>query len=343
MTALAGEQPDRVPHFLFGMDPKLTKHMVDGDLWAAYALLGIDAFPVRIAYYCQGLPAAASFTMDISDDESRGGGIFAGWNGPDEFGRVWSRGAYVGGDLKTWEDLDKYTPQENWEDRTPSEVLQRVRERYPDKAVGVHVHLGPFGTTLERMGFEHFCLSLFNDRELVAEAIKRQADWILGYFRYVEELGVDYLVMGDDVAYKGATFVSPRDFEELAVPHFKRIVDSVNIPVIWHSDGYIEELVGKAIEIGFKGIHPVEANAGNDMGRIKKRFGNRITLIGNVDALNVLTRNDPTEVRREVDRCMTEAKTGGAYMLATSNSAHFDCRPEAIIEMYRYGAEVGIY
>jgi uroporphyrinogen decarboxylase len=193
------------------------------------------------------------------------------------------------------------------------------------------------------MGFEHFFYSLYDDRELVKELIERRTQWFIDICRYVQELGADYVVMGDDVAFKGKTFVSPDDFKELAIPHYKRIVDALDIPVFWHSDGFIEPLIDLAIEAEIKGLHAIEPVAGNDLGRIKEKYGDKLVLLGNVDCVTVLTTTSLDLVREDVDRCMRQAKKGGGYMLASSNSLHGSCTLEAVKEMYRYGAEVGRY
>jgi uroporphyrinogen decarboxylase len=83
--------------------------------------------------------------------------------------------------------------------------------------------------------------------------------------------------------------------------------------------------------------------AGNDLGRVKEKYGDKLVLLGNVDCVTVLTTTDLDLVRKDVDRCMGQAKKGGGYMLATSNSLHTSCTLEAVKEMYRYGAEVGKY
>jgi uroporphyrinogen decarboxylase len=159
----------------------------------------------------------------------------------------------------------------------------------------------------------------------------------------VVELGADFVVMGDDVAYKNKTFISPRKFEDLVIPFYKKIVEALNVPVIWHSDGYVTPLLKGAIEAGIKGILPLEPTAGVDLGEVKKSYGEKLILVGNVDCVYVLCQADLEEVRKEVRRCMAEAKEGGGYMLSDSNSLHVGCNIEAVLEMYRYAQEIGQY
>ena len=45
------------------------------------------------------------------------------------------------------------------------------------------------------------------------------------------ELGVDFAFLGDDMGFKGHGYVSPQDFRELGFPYYRRIVDSLPVPV----------------------------------------------------------------------------------------------------------------
>jgi len=343
LSAIHHREPDRVPLYAFSLDPKFIRAFGDGNPFKAFDALGLDSFPIRVQNWCQGVPLLASLVMEIPEDQQTAGGAFAGWNGIDEFGRIWERGSYIGGALKTWDDIDKYVPPLKLEERTPPELMQKYKDLYPDKAYALNHHSGPFGLTMESMGFEHFFFMLYDDRDLVKEVLERRTKWYIEVCKYVQDLGADYLVMGDDVAYKGKTFVSPEDFTELAIPLYKRIVDALDIPVFWHSDGYVRPLIGLALDAGIRGFHALEPVAGNDLGEIKSKYGDRAVLIGNVDCVNVLTTTDLALVRAEVDRCMSQAKKGGGFMIATSNSLHGACTPEAVWEMYRYAREVGAY
>jgi len=343
MATMNHQEPDRVPLYSFSVDAKFIKAFGDGNALKTYEVMGLDSFPIRAQNWCQGMPAMASLVMDVAEENQTAGGAFGGWDGIDEFGRIWKKGSYIGGALKTRKDIDKYIPPLKLEERTPPGVMEKYKELYPDKAYCLNSHTGPFGLTMESMGFEHFFYSLFDDRDLVKEVIKRRTQWFIDICMYAQDLGADFVVMGDDVAYKGKTFVSPDDFRELAIPHFKRIVDALDIPVLWHSDGFIEPLIGLGVEAGFKGLHAIEPVAGNDLGRVKEKYGDKLVLLGNVDCVTVLTTTDLELVREDVDRCMGHAKKGGGYMLATSNSLHTSCTLEAVKEMYRYGAEVGKY
>ena len=112
---------------------------------------------------------------------------------------------------------------------------------------------------------------------------------------------------------------------------------------MWHSDGYITPLLETAVLSGLVGVHSLEPKAGVKLDEVKKAFGDRLVLAGNVDCGEALTQADLEVVRQEVRRCMDQAKEGGRYILSDSNSIHAGCNPEAVKEMYRYAREIGRY
>lgn len=335
--------PDRVPLFTLGLDPIFIKEFGGGSPYRALKALNVDIFPIRSMAWCQDKPQLASLREEIPPEMLLSGGFFGGWDGVDEFGRIWKQGSYLGGMVKTEEDIEKYVPPLRLEERTDPAQTRAVMEKYSDKAFALSSHTGPFGMAMESMGQVEFCLAYMDNRELVRKHLRARTHWFMGIARYGQELGVDLILMGDDVAYKERTFISAEDFTQLVIPEYKRICDAVDIPVIWHSDGYITPLLNGAVSAGLAGVHALEPAAGVDLGQVKKDYGDRLVLMGNVDVGEVLCQEDIVVVRRDVDRCMSQAKEGGGYMLSDSNSLHAACKAGAIHEMFRYGKEVGRY
>jgi uroporphyrinogen decarboxylase len=249
----------------------------------------------------------------------------------------------VGGALKTEEDIEKYIPPLRLEERTDPSAVKLVKDKYADKAFCLNFHSGPFGLTIESMGFENGFLTFHENPDFVMEVVRRRTEWFIKVAGYVVDLGVDFVVMGDDVAYKNKTFISPQKFEEMVIPFYKRIIDELKVPVIWHSDGYVTPLLAGAIQAGFRGIQPLEITAGVDLGEVKKLYGDKLVLVGNVDCVYTLCQSDVELVRKEVRRCMSQAKEGGRYILSDSNGLHSGCNTSAVLEMFRFAKEIGQY
>jgi len=343
LAAFNGQIPDQVPVLTFGIDPKFITKLGAGTLAKTFETLGLDVHPIYSQNWCQGIPLSASLSRDVPEEMQTSGGTFGGWDGIDEFGRIWKRGSYVGGVIRTEEDIEQYVPDLKLEERTDPVRTKSIINKRPDKCFALITHTGPFGLSMESIGFEEFFYMFVDNRAFVEKLIWKRTRWFAEIAAHSAELGADFIMMGDDVAFKGRTFISPEDFKELMVPCYRYIVTRAGIPVIWHSDGYITPLLDAAVESGMAGVHSLEPTAGVNLGEVKQDYGDRLVLVGNVDCGEVLSQDDLGKVRREVRRCMNQAKENGRYILSDSNSIHAGCNPEAVVEMFRYAREIGAY
>jgi uroporphyrinogen decarboxylase len=192
------------------------------------------------------------------------------------------------------------------------------------------------------MGFERFFLRLVDDPAFIHKLLADRTKWCVAVCQKAVSLGAEVLVVGDDAAGRDGPLISPRMWREFVLPYHRLLVDSVDVPVIWHSDGNTQRLLPFAIEAGFVGFHGLEPAAGMDLRRIKQEFGNDLVLLGNID-IRVLFGTDLGAVRAEVDRCLAQGAPGGGYMIATCNSIFAGMNPAAVSEMFRYEKKVGYY
>jgi uroporphyrinogen decarboxylase len=320
-AALQHQEPDRVPRFEIWIDALLDE-LGQHDPVSAYVNLGQD---------CVMMPT-------LNPPQSN-----AWRNGVDEWGRVWQDGTYMDGVIDTRADLEKYSPplayvEQLWD----SDRIQQVQESYPGHCLIYGSHIGPFTAGFMAMGFERFFLRLVDDPAFVRQLLEARTEWCIAMFQKAASLGAEVLVLGDDAGHRGGPMISPRMWRKFILPCHRRIVDALDVPVVWHSDGNVEPLLPMAIEAGFAGFHGLEPAAGMDLARIKREFGQDLVLIGNVD-VRVLCDSDLEAVRGEVDRCMEQGAPGGGYMIATCNSIFEGMDPAAVAEMFRYQGEVGVY
>lgn len=80
-----------------------------------------------------------------------------------------------------------------------------------------------------------------------------------------------------------------------------------------------------------------------DLADVKKRYGTRIFLRGNVDNMHILPYGSEEDVRRDVRRCIDAAAEGGGFILAESNSMHANVKTENIWIMIDEARKYGIY
>ena len=86
-----------------------------------------------------------------------------------------------------------------------------------------------------------------------------------------------------------------------------------------HTDGDVQPLIDDLVKIGLNALHPIEPKA-MDINLLKKKYQNRLCLIGNIDMAGSLGRGTPDEVRQEVKERIRNVAPGGGYAVGSSNS-----------------------
>jgi uroporphyrinogen decarboxylase len=250
---------------------------------------------------------------------------------------------FAGGVVDSEADLARYSPPLDHVTRFfDGGRIGQVRAAHPDHCLIFGSHIGPFTAGYMAMGFATFFVRLVDDPAFVQRLLAARTAWCIAMYQEAVSLGAEVVVLGDDAGHGDGPMISPRMWRRFILPLHRRIVDALDVPVLWHSDGDIEALLPMAVEAGFAGIHGLDAVAGMDLSRIKREYGRDLVLIGNVD-VRVLFRSDLSAVRREVDRCIAQGSPGGGYMIASCNSICAGMNPTAVAEMFRYEGEVGYY
>ena len=204
-----------------------------------------------------------------------------------------------------------------------------------DFALCASCRLGISPTYLS-MGQEFFSLALYDQPELVEEVLVRYTSWSAAVMKRVCRLGFDLVWTADDIAFRNGLMLSPKMFRERILPHVRKVAESITLPWIFHSDGDLTAVLDDLVDLGIAGLHPVEPGA-MDIRALKRRYGKRLCLIGNVD-VHTLGAGTPAQVEAEVAALLQDVAPEGAYMLSSGNSLASYCRIEnirAMVDMVR--------
>jgi len=315
-AALNHQTPDRLPRFEVWIDALYTELGVS-DPVSAYAELGQDA--VLMPWQ--------------SPTESN-----AWKNGVDEWGRVWKDGMYLTGVVENAADLERFNPPASYAERFfDPQKAAALRARFSDHCLFFGTHIGPFMNAYMAMGLERFCVRITSDASFIHALLEARTEWCLAVFKRAVELGAEVIVMGDDSAHHGGPMISPKMWREFILPHHRRIVESLPVPVIWHSDGNLVKLLPMAVEAGFAGIHGLEPWS-MSLAAVKAEYGEKLALLGNAD-VRLLCGSDLEPVRAEVRRCVEQGGSSG-YLFSSCNSIFSGMNPSAVREFFRYQAEL---
>jgi len=182
---------------------------------------------------------------------------------------------------------------------------------------------GIYEETWMIMGFERFALGVARDEELVRRVVDRVGEILVSIFeRVVRYPWVKALWLSDDIAYTEGTIVSPHWLRKNLFPWYERISSvarSRGLPMLYHSDGRLWEVLDDLVALGFNALHPIEPKA-MDLGELKRRYGHKLCLLGGVDLDFPLTRGRPKDVREAVRRILRDIAPGGGYAIGSSNS-----------------------
>jgi len=182
---------------------------------------------------------------------------------------------------------------------------------------------GIFESIWMLMGLETFSMALADNPDLVARMFDRLGQLHLDIFRNAADIeNVGAMWYTDDVAYTEGLMVSPKVLREHVFPwmrKMKQVCDEKNLPMLFHSDGDITEVLEDLLDIGINALQPIEPKA-MDIAELKRDIGDRVCLIGNIDLGYTLTRGTPDEVRAEVRQRIHDCAPGGGYMVGSSNT-----------------------
>jgi uroporphyrinogen decarboxylase len=251
----------------------------------------------------------------------------------------------VDGPISSENDLDEWTPPDPdapWR----FEVLEAVVKRYKGEKAIIASFADPFNVANEMRGASDHYMDFVRNPRLVDRLAGVITDYYLRYLRNCIEAGADIIFITGDYATTKWPMLSPDHFAKHVIPYLKTLVDASiegGALTMKHTDGNIMPILDQIVDTGIHGLHPIDPNAGMDLGQMKKDYGDRLCLIGNVDCAHVLTWGSVEEVRQDVKRCIRQAARGGGFICMSSNSIHSGVTAERYVAMVDAIREYGQY
>jgi uroporphyrinogen decarboxylase len=329
VAALRGLPVDRVPIFDWVNNPAIyvdalgvSSDRFDGALAARLsAALGLDACWAPDGGFL-GLPQGRYHWLDDA-------------RYVDEWGVTWQVGegswplAFpVGHAIRSpddWTALRVPDPAEAWRSEIVVNALREARAGGENEVAVVAGIRGPFSSGWMLMGLEAMSYALADAPAMLDHLFRVTTDfWTAAGLRLIE-LGVDAVVVHDDQGSNTGTFFAPATFRRVVLPHLRRQIETLaatGAPVILHSCGNINAILPDLVTTGMAGLNNLQRSAGMDLAAVKREYGARLCLIGNVDASGVLVNGTAEEIEAAVRECLTIAAPGGRYILATDHSFH---------------------
>ena len=180
---------------------------------------------------------------------------------------------------------------------------------------------------------------VYDYHAIMAENAIKLADAILPELApYIDIM----MLASDDWGTQKTLIAPPRVFEELFLPHLRKINDCVHkhapeVKTFLHCCGAVYDIIDMIIESGFDILNPVQWPAGGKSYREwKDRARNRISLWGGgVNAQHTLPLGTMQDIQKEVDEIVQYLKQDGGYVFNSIHNILAEIEPEKIIRMYK--------
>ena len=241
-----------------------------------------------------------------------------------------------------WWPIEGVKPQKQGFD-----LLQEALERFADKGV-IGAFVGPpqLGNPDQGCGY-----SIYDYCDKYDEVKRWSTEAAAGAVAYLKRVLAgpvrpDFILTGGSGML---VFNTPDIVRDLALPALKeitRLCKEAGIPSQIHCCGPERELVEMAaLATDLSSINPLEIPPmGNcDLAEIKRRFGGKLSLMGNLHTTDVMLRGSVKDVRRESLKAIRAAGEGGGFILSTGDQCGRDTPDANIREMVNVASEFGAY
>ena len=224
---------------------------------------------------------------------------------------------YLEHTIQTPEDLDRHPFDPVANDTRYQEFLGVVGRNRQKRCCFCKVG-GPYLRTSFLRGTTAFLMDIASDTEFAKAIATRMGDFLTA-------IGLESLKRSDlydtgiwiydDLAYNDNPMFSPKVFEEIFLPIYRKMVWSFKGAgarrVILHSDGNIAPLLDMLVDAGIDGINPVEPKAGLDVVTLKRQYGDHLAFVGGMCNARVLPGESIEEITRETLRIVEAGSDGG--------------------------------
>ena len=235
---------------------------------------------------------------------------------------------YIDGLIKSQEDWDSFPKPDLKEIYRRSKKLYKTIIRRSKKfkndilIMAQDDYASVFPPVWQGMGMNAFAKALRKNPKLIKERFEITIDFVIGVFKTYADCGARVFFEGGDIAFKSGPLINPKYIDQYVLPCMKQVTDAVHEwggKIIFHSDGDITSLLDFVVEAGFDGLHCLEPPY-VDLNLVKKKVGDKLCLLGNIDTSHVLVKGTQKEVEEAVKHAIKALAPGGGYILSPSNS-----------------------
>jgi uroporphyrinogen decarboxylase len=197
--------------------------------------------------------------------------------------------------------------------------IRAMKKQVNDKLLAFHGD-GTFAIPDGDYMYE-FAYRMADDPDGLLADAQKEADFAIERNKRLMDCGVEVLLLCSDYCYNTGPFLSPGNFAIFIQPFLAKIIEEGRKNgqyAIKHTDGNIMPILNMLADCNPHALHSLDPMAGVDIAEVKRRIGDRICLIGNVNCALLQTGTDD-EIRASAEYAVKHGKPNGGYIFSTSN------------------------
>jgi len=152
--------------------------------------------------------------------------------------------------------------------------------------------------------------------------------------------GLDGFALCSDYCFNVGPFLRPAQFSEFVTPYLAKLIQGyrdMGFYTIKHTDGNIMPILDQLVQANPHALHSLDPQAGIDIAEVKRLYGDRVCLIGNVNC-GLLDTGTEEECVESARYALRHGMPGGGYIFSTSNCVYTGMRLsryELILDVWR--------
>ena len=135
---------------------------------------------------------------------------------------------------------------------------------------------------------------------------------------------LDGFALCSDYCLNTGPFMSPNQFSEFVAPYLEKLIAGyrdLGFYTIKHTDGNIMPIIDQLVQCKPDALHSLDPQAGVDIAEVKKIYGDKVCLIGNVNC-GLLESGTDEEVTSAVRYALNNGMPDYGYIFSTSNCVY---------------------
>lgn len=192
-----------------------------------------------------------------------------------------------------------------------------------------------------------FTVRIYEDEKGIKKEAQQRLDKCIDFAEKISKYNglLDGFALCSDYCFNVNPFFSPDVFSEILAPYLQKVIKSyrdLGFYSIKHTDGNIMPIIDQIVQCGPDALHSLDPQGGVDLAEVKRLYGDKVALCGNVNCGLLQTGTDE-QVIEDVRRSLRQGMDGWGYIFCTSNCAYTGLSLERYEMMNRIWREEGIY